>query len=1154
MGTSGELLNAIQARLQQVAATQDPSPVLEQSALDEAKELTALLGGEGDLYPRYLLGMLYWHRSQGLPESQRGEDRVAAVTMLTPCFLADAGAFPPSLRLLLAEAAAPDAAAAFQRALTSGDIGALSEAVDIWERIRDAIPVGHRLYAGSQAMAGTALQARFGLNGVGADLDAAIKAHESALDTIPAGSASRAMYACNLGAALRARYVLTGSQAEMDTAVVLLEDAVRSARADDPSRVACQANLGLVLHDRFRLVGHRADIDSAIEVCGSAVKATLPGDPDLASRLGNLGLTLRARFEAAGSEVDLYSAIEACRSALDALPGGHPHRAPILTEFGNGLRGRFGLTGDLDDLDAAINAHREAADATPAGRPDRAVMLSNLGSALQARFERSGMLADLDAGIAASREAADSAAVLFPERAAMLSNLGIGLRMRYLRSGVLKDLDDAITAGQAASDAAPDGHPDRGSFLSNLANTLLVRYRIGGLKADLDRALDVARTAAEVIPAGHPSRAACLSNLAHALGERFEKHYAPADLDDAVDAAQGAADESPPEFPTRVNYLVNLGSALRARSQRGSGAADANKALSAFKAAAAIASAAPAMRIQAARAAAALTAATDPGQASDLLETAVTLLPLVTPRYLDRTDQQYAISGSADLASDAAALALADQRDGRGGPLAAARALGLLEAGRALLINQALDTRTELTELREHHPQLAQRFAELRDQLNEAGDPGQTVSAVPPAVQGQERRRLAGDLERTLDEIRALEGFASFALPPTSTELRAQAAEGSIINLNVSQYRCDALLLTENDISCVELLGLTRENVIEQITAFHQALSLALDVLADPAEQQAAQTTIRGVLGWLWDNVAGPALSALGHDNQPSADATLPRVWWALGGLFSLLPVHAAGRNPEDSSSAPGRTSVLDRVVSSYTPTVRALRYARRQADRQQTSGGALIVGMASTPGLRGGNLPNVPEEVHQVGRLLPDAVILSEPETGDANGTDDSLTSLPTRANVFTHLPGCSIAHFACHSASHPSDPSKSLLYLHDHATNPLTVASLVPVQHDHLQLVYLSACETALSSAEGFSDEAIHLTSAFQLAGARHVIGTLWEIRDDIAPRIAVGVYKELRGESGALQLDACARALHRVICKERDDIHATPALWASYVHAGC
>ena len=79
----------------------------------------------------------------------------------------------------------------------------------------------------------------------------------------------------------------------------------------------------------------------------------------------------------------------------------------------------------------------------------------------------------------------------------------------------------------------------------------------------------------------------------------------------------------------------------------------------------------------------------------------------MAPRQLERSDQQYAIGGFAGLASDAAALALADRREGRGGQQAAVRALGLLEAGRAVLLSQALDTRSDLTDLRREHPELA---------------------------------------------------------------------------------------------------------------------------------------------------------------------------------------------------------------------------------------------------------------------------------------------------------------------------------------------------------------------------------------------------------------------------------------------------------------
>lgn len=84
---------------------------------------------------------------------------------------------------------------------------------------------------------------------------------------------------------------------------------------------------------------------------------------------------------------------------------------------------------------------------------------------------------------------------------------------------------------------------------------------------------------------------------------------------------------------------------------------------------------------------------------------------------------------------------------------------------------------------------------------------------------------------------------------------------------------------------------------------------------------------------------------------------------------------------------------------------------------------------------------------------------------------------------------------HFACHGTHDTTDPAASQLLVHDYAEAPLTVAHLAPVNLDLAQLAYLSACNTALNSAGVFLDEAIHLATAFQLAGfpcCRHLMGT--------------------------------------------------------------
>lgn len=389
-------------------------------------------------------------------------------------------------------------------------------------------------------------------------------------------------------------------------------------------------------------------------------------------------------------------------------------------------------------------------------------------------------------------------------------------------------------------------------------------------------------------------------------------------------------------------------------------------------------------------------------------------------------------------------------------------------------------------------------------------------------------------------------GFASFGLPPTTEELLAQAVAGPIVTVNVHAYRSDALLLTTDGSTSVELPALTAASLNEKVASFHQALTAVTHGMG-PHDRMTAQRTLTDILSWLWDTIAEPILDSLGLSQTPPPSASWPQVWWSPGGVLGLLPIHAAGYHLE---VADPRRTVIDRVISSYTPTIRALRYARQHAQHTARPRRALIVAMPSTPGLPDGALPNVPAEVAAIRPLLPDPLVFAEP-TSMAGDVPIASASIPMKANVLAQLTGCSIAHFACHGASDPADPSRSLLLLHDHDIDPLTVASLASVQHDDLQLVYLSACRTAITTT--LLNEAIHLTTAFQLSGSRHVIGTLWEINDAIAVQIAASFYRGLGSRPDDLDPDQAAHALHRAIRAARDDYAQSPSLWAAYLHAG-
>jgi hypothetical protein len=266
-------------------------------------------------------------------------------------------------------------------------------------------------------------------------------------------------------------------------------------------------------------------------------------------------------------------------------------------------------------------------------------------------------------------------------------------------------------------------------------------------------------------------------------------------------------------------------------------------------------------------------------------------------------------------------------------------------------------------------------------------------------------------------------------------------------------------------------------------------------------------------------------------------------VWWAPGGLLGTLPLHAAGE------AAGG---VLDRVVSSYTPTIGALRHARRPVTDTAASGQrALVVAMPTTPG-DSRRLDHVADEVTALRAHFVLPAVLIEPEPGAQTPVSGALP-LPTCANVLARLPGCPIVHFACHSYTDAEDPSRSGLLLHDHAADPFTVVRLASLRLESAQLAYLSACQTAVTQTSVIADEAIHLASAFQLAGYRHVIGTLWEVEDRSAATMADNFYGALGDGPGRFDASQSAAALHRAVRHARDRAPHLPWLWAAYMHTG-
>jgi tetratricopeptide (TPR) repeat protein len=799
--------------------------------------------------------------------------------------------------------------------------------------------------------------------------------------------------------------------------------------------------------------------------------------------------------------------------------GGPPER--FLLNLCHALYWSFLNTGVIAHLDEAILLSRRLLADQQLPEADTGVVAVNLGSYLLQRYEVTASLDDLQEAITVQCSAA-AAAAEHRDLELHLSSLSGLLLRRFERRHDTRDLDAASHAARIAVALASD-RTDRARSLSTLKWVLLARFDLTRSRNDLDEAIDVARQATSLWAPSLDADADRHTGLAEALHSRYVLTGELTDLDESIDALRTAVElagrgqqwNRVVDHPHLTPTLGRLGDLLFERHRRTGSDADWDAAVAAFAQAADSSTANPAQRISAARRLAGLLADTDPTRAASALESAIELLPLATSRRIRRRDQQHVLGAHAGLAGDAAALALSTP-DGTPAERAA-RALRLLEAGRAVLFNQALDIRDDVSRLHEQHPELAERFVVLRDGVQRQ-DPG------------QDQHSLAVALDQVLAEIRALQGYADFGRPPAAGELIADAHAGAVVSFNISRMRSDALLVTDAGLTTVALPRLAYSDTVAAVNNFHQALHTS-SAGATIADRRAGQAAIVKILEWLWDAAMAPVLAALGFQ-EPVTDEEWPRVWWITGGLLGYLPVHAAGHH-DDPADDPGRRTVLDRVVSSYAPSMRALRHARQSAARRAGSSRALLVTSA------GGQqpLPHAGAEIDAVIGHLDDHIVLA----------DDGL--VPTRDAVLSRLVDHAVVHFACHGVSDPTDPSTSRLLL---AGGGLTVADLNTADLRTAELAYLSACETSAIRHPGLIDEAIHLASACQLAGFPHVIGTLWDVDDQVAAEIASAFYTGLRS-GRTIETGRAARSLHDAVRAVRDRFPHTPSLWAAYLHTG-
>jgi CHAT domain-containing protein len=121
------------------------------------------------------------------------------------------------------------------------------------------------------------------------------------------------------------------------------------------------------------------------------------------------------------------------------------------------------------------------------------------------------------------------------------------------------------------------------------------------------------------------------------------------------------------------------------------------------------------------------------------------------------------------------------------------------------------------------------------------------------------------------------------------------------------------------------------------------------------------------------------------------------------------------------------------------------------------------------------------------------------------------------TRQRILDGLEGADVLHLAAHVVVDPRNPLRSIVATADSGSESLRASDLTQERLSGIELVFLSACDTAPGFADGDREGVAGLARAFLAAGVPSVVATLWAVNDQAAARLATQFHLQLlRGDS--------------------------------------
>ena len=204
-----------------------------------------------------------------------------------------------------------------------------------------------------------------------------------------------------------------------------------------------------------------------------------------------------------------------------------------------------------------------------------------------------------------------------------------------------------------------------------------------------------------------------------------------------------------------------------------------------------------------------------------------------------------------------------------------------------------------------------------------------------------------------------------------------------------------------------------------------------------------------------------------------------------------------------------------------------------QRPDEEKSRQGMLAFGNPT-----GAELPSAEIEVETIAKFFPETEVLL-----GVQATKEALSSGPRLNNR--------VVHFATHGVLNAATPGKSYILLASGETpgqERLTMAEVYFLPFKKVDLVTLSACETALGDKDPNGGEITGLAEAFSKAGANAVLASLWSVGDESTKEFMVQFYRQLAaGQSKAASLQSAEIALMK------NPKFSHPLYWAPFVLMG-